>query len=474
MRRILIRAGMLPNESFDYIEMIRRNLLGDNVGNLVYQYSIVRMLMNDEGGVEFIPTRYRYHFSPQEIDVFNETCECFVIPLANAFRESFIPELKGLTELVKALKIPCYVIGVGVQASIDETKFDFSFNGDVRDFAEAVLQKSAIIGVRGQITADYLTKLGFVPEKDFTVIGCPSMYARQELSVRGADITSASDIAYNISPGADAMTIQYVRRNAGTFHSAVYIPQNLGDLKLVYAGITRKAKKEFPGELCDPSVDEAAFPGSVVAWKALLQTKSLSFGTRLHGNIMGVLSGIPTIHIPFDARTSELVSYHELVCANRKDVENGVPILELAGRMDFQKPVRVQKRNFEHYMDFLDANGISHIDPSVSEAPLDRMLRETVFPEPLRSIRQAEREEVLKRATTYSNYANQRIIDQNAKLASEEKKLEKQKADRKKIKELEQKLREKNEAIEALKAENDRLRNESLWDTWKRKTWCAR
>ena len=55
MRRILIRAGMLPTEQFDYIDMIERNLLGSNVGNLVYQYSIVRMLMTDGGWNSFPP-----------------------------------------------------------------------------------------------------------------------------------------------------------------------------------------------------------------------------------------------------------------------------------------------------------------------------------------------------------------------------------------------------------------------------------
>lgn len=43
----------------------------------------------------------------------------FIIPLANAFREDFVEELRNLTKLIRKLKIPCVVIGVGVQADYE-------------------------------------------------------------------------------------------------------------------------------------------------------------------------------------------------------------------------------------------------------------------------------------------------------------------------------------------------------------------
>ena len=97
--------------------------------------------------------------------------------MADAVRADFVREMKGLTKLVKSLKIPCFVIGIGVRAPYEpEVDFSYSFDDVVREFLKAVLEKSAIIGVRGWITADYLSRLGFKEERDFTIIGCPSMY----------------------------------------------------------------------------------------------------------------------------------------------------------------------------------------------------------------------------------------------------------------------------------------------------------
>ncbi|WP_047596347.1 polysaccharide pyruvyl transferase family protein, partial [Salmonella enterica] len=81
------------------------------------------------------------------------------------------------TQLIRKLKIPVIVTGVGLRANY-EPQLDegFSFDEDVTNFVKAVLEKSAQIGVRGQITADYLKKLGFNAELDFRVIGCPSLY----------------------------------------------------------------------------------------------------------------------------------------------------------------------------------------------------------------------------------------------------------------------------------------------------------
>ena len=118
MRKILIRAGMRPTDNCDYIDMIKNNRIGSNIGNLVYQYSVCKTLMTTED-TEFVPTNYRYHFSDKEIDTFNSSYDCFVIPLADAFRQDFVRELKGMTKLIKALKIPCYVIGVGLKAPLD-------------------------------------------------------------------------------------------------------------------------------------------------------------------------------------------------------------------------------------------------------------------------------------------------------------------------------------------------------------------
>ena len=155
-----------------------RNHIERNPGDLAYEYAVMNALATDEN-VEFIPTGYYnfYGFSPSEIERINETCTAFVCPLADVFSDSFLYLVKNLTKLVQRLRIPCIVPCVGLRA---EEGFwsgrSPDFDETVGDFVRAVLDKSAIIGLRGETTGRYLEKLGFVKGRDFRVIGCPTLY----------------------------------------------------------------------------------------------------------------------------------------------------------------------------------------------------------------------------------------------------------------------------------------------------------
>ena len=163
MPKILMRAGFSPLESPDQSRIIFENLIWDNAGNMLFAYSIMRMLMQKDTVITAISVN-RF-FGGRQIAQWNEEYDFFVIPLANAFRDSFLTQLKYITALVKKLTIPCIVIGVGIQAGVSgnkETSPDF--DRTVSEFVKAVLKKSAMLGVRGEITAQYLKHLGYTQQ----------------------------------------------------------------------------------------------------------------------------------------------------------------------------------------------------------------------------------------------------------------------------------------------------------------------
>lgn len=102
MKKVLVRAGMSPLDTFSADEMIKRNSIGNNVGNLMYAYSVFRNLTTEN--VELDADYYRK--DPDDANRINETYDAYVIPLANAIRPSFIPALKRYTALIERLKIP--------------------------------------------------------------------------------------------------------------------------------------------------------------------------------------------------------------------------------------------------------------------------------------------------------------------------------------------------------------------------------
>src|SRR5699024_2597558 len=125
-------------------------------GNLVYQYSIIRTLMTEDTTI----TPDYYKRNPNRAEEINEKYDCYIIPLADAFREDFIPILRDYTKLIKKLTIPVVVIGVGLRAPFEpKLNEGFPFDEDVKQFVKAVLEKSSMLGLRGEITSEYLSKL---------------------------------------------------------------------------------------------------------------------------------------------------------------------------------------------------------------------------------------------------------------------------------------------------------------------------
>src|SRR5699024_11303644 len=87
----------------------------------------------------------------------------------------------------------------------------FSFDKEVKDFINAVLERSNIIGVRGQITADYLNYLGFTEGVDHTVIGCPSMYTfGRDLKIKELNLKENSSIALSSSKLSPEHVLKFI------------------------------------------------------------------------------------------------------------------------------------------------------------------------------------------------------------------------------------------------------------------------
>jgi len=177
MKKILMWSVIPPFNEYSVKRILADNLIGSNTGNLLFHSSVVRALMTDRD-VEFETVFVSVANSLDETAArVNEECDCFVMPLANAFRGDYMEKLTTLTQLVRRLKIPCVVVGVGIQAnSLEKLMQGLPIDGQVKEFISAVLDKSAMIGVRGEMTAKYLQRLGFAPERHLTPIGCPSMY----------------------------------------------------------------------------------------------------------------------------------------------------------------------------------------------------------------------------------------------------------------------------------------------------------
>ncbi len=428
MKKIYMRAGMTPQELIPASTMLNRNIMGTNIGNLLYQYSIARTLCIE--GTEIEVNQYQYKM--EDVDRINQECSMFIIPLADAFRDSFELELKKLTNLVNALTIPCVVIGVGLRAAFETTLEEpFPFDDTVKEFVKAVLNKSGTIGVRGEITSRYLTKLGFQEGVDHQVIGCPSMYTfGRELNIREAKITIDSPIAYNSSSLTPSHTNRFIMESAKQFQDACFIPQLEKELELLYSGKTYKnmSDESYPSMLSDPAYAQgnARFFLNAPTWFDFLGKRDLVFGSRLHGNIAGVLGGTQTLLITKDARTKELAEFHQLPRFSYSDITDNTTLFDIIEKTDFQSSTKVHAKNFDNYIQFLNKNGIDHIyrnNMDRKDAPMDAVMGLDRMLNPVLPIHVCEKDEIASRLAM----ASVKEYDTTDKLTKKCKKLQKEK-----------------------------------------------
>ncbi len=421
MSRILMRSSLDPLTAMSNAQAVIRNVMNDNIGNMVFASSVARTLLIPE--CELTVTRTNRPFSKEEVQRINAAYDCFVIPLANAFRTSFEDELDILTGLVRRLKIPCIVVGVGVQAKAGEKiDHDFPFDRSAQKFVSAVLEKSSIIGVRGEVTADYLKHLGFAEERDFTVIGCPSMYMHGEaLPFRDpAPLTPQTRVSVNRKINIPAKVHQFIYDSSMRFEDAVFVPQGIDDLKLLLTGkpIDRKAFPKihatYPWRL-DSEVCAAGKEigiTNVHSWMMYLQERDFSFGTRIHGSIMAVLSGTPAYIFAPDSRVTELAQYHNIPYMPAKDINEETDLFAIHEKTDFSRVKEGHRQRFDHYLDFLEANGLTHVfgEERVNrETRFDRIRAELDFPAPLKPLPYQSIQEQADNLQDYYDDLNQRL-----------------------------------------------------------------
>lgn len=438
MKRILMRSGMTPFDNFNPSKVIGENSIGGNSGNLVYAYSVYRALMTEDTKID--STYYRLDYSEREIEKINEKYDCFVIPLADAFRDSYTNSLRDIARIVRMLKIPTIVVGVGLRAPFEpDLAKGFPFDDAVKEFMDAVLEKSAIVGVRGQITSDYLTGLGYIEGKHHMVIGCPSMYMYgRDLNIRDTKITKDSLVCMNNSAISPKNVLDFLDRNSHEFSNLYFVPQRLNELKMEYFGIPNpkdQNKPNYPHNIDHYLYEEdrVRFFINFREWNRFLSKADFSFGARMHGNISSVVSGTPSLIIPKDARMRELSEYHNLTRVVSGDIKKDTNIWDLIEKADFKAPCKNQHKNFDNYRDFLNINGLNNIfinEDNPTDTPFDKKIEEAKLQPAVTTYNSCSRDEQIMRTDEYIKYSNSsvkklsnRINDQNKIINSKSVKL---------------------------------------------------
>lgn len=306
-------------QPFDYGGNYRRNMksIGGNSGNNVFQYSLQTILGCNDIGIETLLWN-ETEIPETEFARLREQYAAAVVAPANILAGSRSGDLKRWAAIVRRLNMPVHVVGVGAQSDYD---FSFDFLSGCREaaaeFVGAVLDSGGKIGVRGYFTQEVVHKLGFSFE-DCDVIGCPSIFinggglkiAKPELSARelrpmfnGTPVWRHPQIGKYFEDYPQSVFVDQDK-----FYRLLYLPHDLGRKELRYLADKNGfwLRMYLQGRI--------RFYGDYADWVRDIRDGGVnfSFGSRIHGNILPLLQGVPVYVTATDSRVRELAEYYSL------------------------------------------------------------------------------------------------------------------------------------------------------------------
>lgn len=274
-----------------------------------------------------------------------------VVPVSNNLsivETAFSKRLRGLLNA----KAQIVLIGLGVQANQNMNtpkKLVKGLSKSKTRLIYEIANKSISIGVRGEFTADCLEYMGI---HNYKIIGCPSFYSGM-LDNKSIVLPSAKlqKVCVNITGGLNTYKELELVSKCGV--NSKVIMQGIGD------------KPEFKNKNISEKYwkKNARFFFDLNEWENYIKKEAFtfSFGTRLHGNMISFLMGVPALWITHDCRMNEIVDLLKLPHLNKCHLKKVKYLEELMEYCIYNKAFyRNMKKMRMEYISFLEENGVAH------------------------------------------------------------------------------------------------------------------
>lgn len=247
---------------------------------------------------------------------------------------------------------PLVPISVGVQSMARNV--DITLHPDTVKLLRTMAER-AVLGVRGEYTAAVLEKNGIV---NFRIIGCPSLYQGMNDKFRVEKKP--------FDPKMRACC------NFRTFYGTLSDPERQFLTFCANRDLGFVEQNAFPLALENCCGDEYQFRYlqdwlkrqmhvffHIEDWLAWVRQYDFSLGSRFHGNVIAVTSGIPALTMVVDSRMDEMTRLFRLPTLPMEDFRLEKPLeyyYDLADYTDFNKAYPERMRVFR---DFLQRNGLA-------------------------------------------------------------------------------------------------------------------
>ena len=322
--------------------------LGMNSGNLVFWEALQRL---------FDPIIIPY----SESDKIRE-CDKIILTDLIWIREN--AEYDYLEKLVDNFNISFIPMSIGLQSNYYKSDFEIS-KSTIRLLKK--LEERAVLGVRGEYTADILRKNKI---KNVSVIGCPSLYYWNNPDIFIESSRYPKNCSANFKTFYGELNIpekhflSYCASNKMQFVEQTSWPFKLENVK-------DKRYFEFVSAWLNKSL---VLPCSYKEWCRYLKDIDFSIGGRFHGNVIALWNNIKSLFLTVDSRTKELTEFFRLPTIDMNLFDNKKPIEFYYEKADYSEFNKYYPSIYKNFCNFIDKNGLIFSDKATPLA-FDQNLR---------------------------------------------------------------------------------------------------
>ena len=234
--------------------------------------------------------------------------------------------------VLKKLGLPVLAFGIGAQAPV---KGRMELSASTREVLQVMADLSTSIGVRGAFSAEVLSDLGI---NNVRIVGCPTAFRGLDphLGVKLGPLADIDKVGVTLRREVSPTYAQNIERYltfqrdlvkslARRFDTVLMAQGEVEEKKLVFGTHTQKeeafsslranawASKWYLDDEIERLYRERLFYSDVVAdYESLVRQQDLVLGYRLHGNLMALANGVPSIYFTYDSRTAEFAETYKI------------------------------------------------------------------------------------------------------------------------------------------------------------------
>ncbi len=345
------------------------NRTGQNTGNLLIGYGLRKEIVHS------VWDPWHPGIKPQDV---KGNYDCVVIPASNFIRDIKLPEIfYSFTDFLEKTSLKCFVVGLGAQAP--KTTSYYNIPDETLGFLKIISERTNVIGVRGEYTANLLNENSI---KNIQITGCPPYYMNctpsiiikrenntDRIAINGSRnvVSHAFDkqIATNIEKQLMCLAFEnnfdFILQNE--MPELLFAMANEKEIKNINTSSIQKFYKIDP---CEQFVtymkDHMKIFFDVEDWAKEIVNYGFVIGTRIHGNLIGIINGVPAFCIAHDSRTLELceflgIPYLPITKILKIDKKFITKVLE---EYDYQSIINRYEYLYQEYIRFFGKNDIPH------------------------------------------------------------------------------------------------------------------